>query len=117
MELTRSHQLALAELTKSASVLVGSVLMELSAHELDTFWKTGLTLFREVSLVTLLLTFCSPKQKLNLFCRTEMDNRGGRSRGKNEGLTQIAMFNCLGTDSATGWKHMCFVGTLIEQQL
>lgn len=113
MEATISHWLALSQLTKTASVLVGSILMALSAHELATFWKIGLTVFREVNLVTLLLTFFSPKQKLSLFCRTEMDNWGGCSWRQNERLTQIAVFNCSGTDSATGWKNMSVGRTLM----
>lgn len=70
-----------------AFVLVGSILMALSACELDTFWKIGLTVFREVNLVSVCLTLCSPKQKLSLFYPTATDSRGGCSWGQNEQLT------------------------------
>lgn len=42
-----------------AFVLVGSILKALSACELDTFWKIGLTVFREVNLVSVCLTLLS----------------------------------------------------------
>lgn len=83
------HQLILAgsfPINQIAFVLVGSILMALSACELDTFWKIGLTVFREVNLVSVCLTLL-PKQKLSLFYPTATDSRGGCSWGQNEQLT------------------------------
>lgn len=88
--------------------------MALSAHELATSWRIGLTVFQEVNPVTLLLTFCSPKRKLSLCCRTEMDIWGGCLWRQNGQLTQVALFNCSGTDSAPNGTT-CLLVKLMEQ--